>query len=473
MRFPLVVLALVVVLLSGGLLSFENEKLVVFGARGRAEAELTTEGGVTYVNLGAVLLSEGDYSSKLVRNTLSYEIAGHRLEARGGAREVRGDRKIVRLDAPVVLRDDQAWVPLNSLVEVMRAGLNKAALLRAGRLLIGDAGDYVSTDFRRGDPSTVSLQFREPVNPVIDTAEGKLTLAFRSEPVVMNTAKVEYTDKTFERLEFSESAGSAQITFHGAVPLMARFEDGNRRIVITAAPAAAAAAPPSPTPSPAVSEPATEASVPANTEPQITGPSDTARPGTRTAVVAIDPAHGGNDAGVKFSDKLLEKNVSLAIAERLKAEFNSRGVSTILLRSGDDDVNPDDRAEAANAAHVSYYIAIHAGQLGSGVRIFTPLRPAASPSASPLFVSWEQVQAQQVDKSNRFAGDLSSQLTEKKVPVRQLSGSAAPIAHVAAAAVSIEVAPDRNDESSLESPAYTQKIAQAIASAVAQGKARP
>jgi N-acetylmuramoyl-L-alanine amidase len=57
--------------------------------------------------------------------------------------------------------------------------------------------------------------------------------------------------------------------------------------------------------------------------------------------------------------------------------------------------------------------------------------------------------------------------------VRQLSGSAAPVAHVAAAAVSIEVAPDRNDESSLESPAYIQKVAQAIASAVAQGKARP
>jgi N-acetylmuramoyl-L-alanine amidase len=257
---------------------------------------------------------------------------------------------------------------------------------------------------------------------------------------------------------------------------MAKYEDGNRRIVITAAPAAVASAPlPTPattattsaTPTPAPETPATP-----SPEPQITGAPDAAHPGIRTALVAIDPAHGGNDAGVKFSEKLVEKNVSLAIAEKLKTELNSRGITTILLRSGDDDVNPDDRADAANGAHVSYYVAIHAGQMGSGVRVFTPLRTATA-STTSLFKPWDAVQADQIDKSARFAAGLASQFADKKIAVRQFSGNAAPLTHVAAAAVSIEVAPEHDEESSLESAAYIQKIAQAVASAVAQEKARP
>lgn len=196
-------------------------------------------------------------------------------------------------------------------------------------------------------------------------------------------------------------------------------------------------------------------------------------PQARVATVAIDPAHGGNDPGVKFSDKLLEKNVSLAIAEKLRSELNNRGITTIMLRNGDDDVNPDDRAETANAARVSYYIGIHAGQMGSGVRVYTPL-PNAPNAGRSLFKPWDQVQAEQTGNSVQFAAGLASQFAEKKIAVRQLSGNVAPLAHVSAAAVSIEVAPaDRNDESTLESSAYIQKLAQAIASAVAQEKARP
>jgi N-acetylmuramoyl-L-alanine amidase len=467
------VVALLFALLTGALLSFEDQKLVVFGSRGRVEAEMVTENGTQYVNMGGVLLAEGDFSSRAMRDGLSYELAGHRIEAHAGARELRGDGNRVKLDAPVILRGDQAWIPSSNVAEVLRTVLKKAAVLRGGRLLIGDGADFITTEFRPGEPSSVILHFREPVNPVIDSSEGKITLAFRNEPVAMNTAKVEYGDKTLERLEFSESAGVAQISVHGGVPLMAKFEDGNRRIVITAAPAPVVAQQPAAsTPAPAAEMPppgTTPSTTPA--QPAVAAP-NAANPQGRTAVVAIDPAHGGNDPGVKFSEKLLEKNVSLAIAEKLRAELNNRGISTIMLRSGDDDVNPDDRAETANAARVSYYIAIHVGQMGSGVRVYTPL---PSPSAGhSLFKPWDQVQADKNGNSVQFAAGLASQLAEKKIAVRQLSGNAAPLSHVAAAAVSIEVAPaEHDDESTLESAAYIQKLAQAIASAVAQEKARP
>ena len=467
-----IVVALLFALLTGALLSFEDQKLVVFGSRGRVEAEMATENGTQYVNLGGVLLAEGDFSSRAIRDGLRYELAGHRIEAHAGARELRGDGNRVKLEAPVILRGDQAWIPSSNVAEALRTILKKAAVMHGGRLLIGDAADFITTEFRPGEPSSVVLHFREPVNPVIDASEGKITLAFRNEPVAMNTAKVEYGDKTLERLEFSEAAGVAQISVHGGVPLMAKFEDDNRRIVITAAPAQVAAVQPpaASTPAPAAETPAPGSTPAIPSQPAVAAPNAT-NPQGRTAVVAIDPAHGGNDPGVRFSEKLLEKNVSLAIAEKLRAELNNRGISSIMLRSGDDDVNPDDRAETANTARVSYYIAIHAGQIGSGVRVYTPL-PAASTHS--LFKPWDQVQADQTDNSVQFAAGLASQLAEKKIAVRQLSGNVAPLSHVAAAAVSIEVAPaEHDDESTLESQAYVQKLAQAIASAVAQGKARP
>jgi N-acetylmuramoyl-L-alanine amidase len=476
MRSSLIAIALLLVLLGGVLLSFESEKLVVFGARGRLEADAATENGITYVNLGGVLLSEGDYSTRSIRDGLRYELAGHRIEARAGARDLRADNKSIKLDAGVIMRGDHAWIPMSNVAEVLRTALKKPAQLRGGRLLIGDTADFITTEYRPGDPSTVILHFNEPVNPLIDTSEGKLTLAFRQEPVMMNTAKVDYGDKTFQRLEFSESAGAAQITLQGAVPLMAKFEDGNRRIVITAAPAVVAQQPTpatTATTTPAPAAPAPETTAPTASQPEAPAANGATPAGPRIALVAIDPAHGGNDAGVKFSDKLLEKNVSLAIAERLKVELNNRGITTIMLRTGDDDVNPDDRADAANAVRVSYYIAIHAGQIGSGVRVFAPLRASAPRSSNPLFKSWDQVQSAQIDKSAKFAAGLTSQFAEKEISVRQLTGNAAPLAHVAAAAVSIEVAPEHDDEASLESSAYIQKVAQAVATAVALEKGRP
>src|SRR5262249_25697961 len=147
-----------------------------------------------------------------------------------------------------LVRDDQAWIPISSVAEVLRVALKRSAMLRGGRLMIGDTPDFITTEYRPGEPTTVILHFNRPVNPVIDTSEGKVTLEFRNDPVAMNTTKIDYGDKTFQRLEFSEAKGLAQIDVRGAVPLMAKFEDGNRRIVITQAPPAVAATTPAPAP---------------------------------------------------------------------------------------------------------------------------------------------------------------------------------------------------------------------------------
>jgi N-acetylmuramoyl-L-alanine amidase len=187
--------------------------------------------------------------------------------------------------------------------------------------------------------------------------------------------------------------------------------------------------------------------------------------------VAIDPAHGGADAGVRFSDKLIEKDVTLEIAEKIKAELTKLGISSIVLRTADEDRGTDERAEIANGAHVSFYVGVHAGQSGTGVRLYTAMPTSAQPQHG--FMPWEQAQATFSDRSVAFSAALASQLNAKKVAARQLAGNTAPITHVAAAAVSIEVAPqDRDEDASLESQPYQQRVAQAVAAAIAGERSR-
>jgi N-acetylmuramoyl-L-alanine amidase len=289
----------------------------------------------------------------------------------------------------------------------------------------------------------------------------------------MNTPEVQYQDSDIKRLEFAESGGAAEVVVTGGGPLTARFEDGNRRIVITpATQVATSPAPPAPAPE---QEPVTaspEGQAPATGEPAtVPIEQEKSAPGSRTAVVAIDPAHGGNDAGVRFSEKLLEKTISMSIAEKLRAELSNRGISSILLREADQDLSGDDRAQAANVARVSYYVGIHAGQGGTGVRVYTPIQ--SPPMPRTLLQSWDNVQSAYADRSITFAARIASQLAQKKIAVRQLAANTSPLAHVAAASVAIEVAPeDEDDQDSLTLSQYQQKIAQAIAMSIAEARSK-
>jgi N-acetylmuramoyl-L-alanine amidase len=462
-------------LLCALLVSFQAEKMVVFGANGRLEAEVLSQQGVPYVDLGGVLAAEGQVGLKRVRNGLQFRVSGVDIEVHQDDRELRANGKTIRLDAPATAGTKQSFIPVANVAEVLRALLKKPAILRPGnRLIIGNTADYIATEYKPGDPTSLVLNFQNPVNPSINTEEGKVSLVFRNDPVVMNTPEVQYQDKAIKRLEFAESAGAAEVVVTGTGALTARFEDGNRRIVITPA-AQVATAPATPPPAPE--------QVPASASPEGQQPPATGEPATvpaeeqktaptnRVAVVAIDPAHGGNDNGVRFSEKLLEKTISMAIAEKLRAELSNRGISSILLRDGDQDVSGDDRAQTANVARVSYYVSIHAGQGGTGARVYTPI-PTPTVTRS-LFQSWDNVQSSYADRSVVLAAGMTSQIAQKKIPVRQLAANTSPLAHVAAASVVVEVAPeDEDEEDSLTSPQYQQKIAQAIAMSIAEARSK-
>ena len=97
----------------------------------------------------------------------------------------------------------------------------------------------------------------------------------------------------------------------------------------------------------------------------IEPPSKTPRPARpdnhRLIIIAIDAGHGGEDPGAKGRGGTLEKNVTLAIAQKLKAmldrEPNMRGV---LTRDGDFFIPLHHRVEKARKVSADLFVSVHA-----------------------------------------------------------------------------------------------------------------
>lgn len=86
--------------------------------------------------------------------------------------------------------------------------------------------------------------------------------------------------------------------------------------------------------------------------------------------IAIDPGHGGDDEGVKSADGAKEKDLTIAIARRVKSAIETRfGLRVLLTRDDDRNVPIDERASVANNNKADLFISLHAN--GS-------MRPAAS-----------------------------------------------------------------------------------------------
>ncbi|NOT98866.1 MAG: N-acetylmuramoyl-L-alanine amidase, partial [Sideroxydans sp.] len=82
---------------------------------------------------------------------------------------------------------------------------------------------------------------------------------------------------------------------------------------------------------------------------------------TRVLVVAVDAGHGGEDPGARGHRGSYEKNITLDIARRLKAQIDAiPGMRGVLVRDGDYFIPLVGRVEKARKAHADLFISIHA-----------------------------------------------------------------------------------------------------------------
>ncbi len=129
----------------------------------------------------------------------------------------------------------------------------------------------------------------------------------------------------------------------------------------------------------------------------------------RRIVVAIDPGHGGEDPGAIGRRGTYEKNVTLAIARKLKALFDDEpGMRAMLTRDDDYFVPLGVRVEKARRVRADLFISIHADAFTTptarGSSVFALSEHGAS-SAAARWLAQRENQADLIGGVNLDAKD--------------------------------------------------------------------
>jgi N-acetylmuramoyl-L-alanine amidase len=77
------------------------------------------------------------------------------------------------------------------------------------------------------------------------------------------------------------------------------------------------------------------------------------------ATVVVDPGHGGTEPGAISPAGLREEDVNLEVSRHLEAALEAAGVSVLLTRPGDYDINLSPRAEIARVLAPRAFVSIH------------------------------------------------------------------------------------------------------------------
>jgi len=107
----------------------------------------------------------------------------------------------------------------------------------------------------------------------------------------------------------------------------------------------------------------------------------------RLVTIAIDAGHGGEDPGARGPSGLIEKDVTLAIARRLKALIESEpGVRAYLVRDDDYFIPLQERTAKARRARADLFVSIHADAFikpdAAGSSVFVLSENGASSAAA-------------------------------------------------------------------------------------------
>jgi len=453
----------------------EEKQLSVYAPGGTSTVRVLDIEGREYADLLAVLSPVAKVTMRLDGSVA--RLSGGTADstfAQGETTAQIGNRR-VRFPARIVLRDGRVYVPLVALPVLLREMVNlRAELHEAGRrLFVENTQSRFSIELKKGEATEMALSFPLRVNPNITQDGNKVRLLFRTEPVVMASDAVTFNDPHIHHVQYEEKNGAAEVTVSGSAPLMVAFSDQGRTLLVRIAPAP-------PPPAKVASQPST----PPPTAPAGENPPATTAPASAPATtpvpfdsvryfVMIDPGHGGTDPGVRFSDKVVEKDITLALARRLRAELQNRGIPAVLVRDSDATLSNDQRVVAANGQRAALYISLHAGGLGSGVRVYAPVLTKNDETLG-AFVPWDRVQEIYRERSVLLSRAVAHEVGTRKIPARSFALPLPAMRAVAAPAIAIEVARPTADAplEDFDRAAYQQAIAIATANAIVNTRDR-
>jgi N-acetylmuramoyl-L-alanine amidase len=208
--------------------------------------------------------------------------------------------------------------------------------------------------------------------------------------------------------------------------------------------------------------------------------------------IAIDPGHGGDDEGAKGADGTKEKDVTLAVARKLKAALESKlGVRVLMTRDEDKSVPIDDRTAVANNGKADLFISLHANaswrpslsgasistahfehQAEQAARSLAPeLVPSVLGNARDIeFVPWDVAQIPHLEQSATLARLIEEQL-HNHVPLAKNPIDAAPLrvlepANMPAVLIEMGYLTNAEQEKQLARDDFQNTLVQALVDAV-------
>lgn len=186
-------------------------------------------------------------------------------------------------------------------------------------------------------------------------------------------------------------------------------------------------------------------------------------------VVVVDAAHGGADSGAKIGSGVLEKDITLDLAGRLRSVLRARGVDVVMTRQADTNVTALDRAQAANHAQAAACLVVHATATGSGIHLYTS---SLSPAQRAAFLPWGTAQAAFVTRSLKLESEIDSALAHAAIPVTLGRASVQPMDNLACPEVAVEMAPlvagHVTTARPLTDASYQKQVVDALAAALEQ-----
>jgi N-acetylmuramoyl-L-alanine amidase len=408
-----------------------------------------------------------------------------------------------------------------------RSGARRAlvAMLFAGALLAGapspmggvaQAAAPLAYTVRTIDNESgvrVVLEFtRKPIYEVRGDAR-RVYITLREGDTKPPFKKKDYSGALLERIKFIEGMRTSEIVFYTGPDFgtFSTFEMGEPfRLVLdlrrAPAPKAATrvgdppAAPGAGRPEgTAVTPPAgAGAATGAAAVPSVDMPAPAAPPAPRRAdfAVVIDPGHGGDEEGARGPTGLLEKEVTLDIARRVRGLLGGdEGTEVILTREDDRRVALDDRTAIANHARADLFVSIHCNSSprdsAQGAETYflsyqatdDDARALAALENNPLqidqgvsgqsgldLVLWELAQSAFLKESSDLAETIQDRLNDalrvrnrgiKQAPFRVLMGATMPAVLVEVAFISSPA-----EEQRLREAAFKDQIAASIAESI-------
>ena len=429
-------LAVSLVLLTAGPAGSQtpDEPLTLISSEGRGSLPTVVFDGRRMIDLRELAAPFGVTIAEVRQPGRLTVLAGEQvivLTANQGLVSVTG--RLVSLAFPPVERSGVWYVPIDFIGRVLALVHDHTVELRrrSDLVIFGDirVPQVVARYRRTGPQSRLRLMITPATDHVIEQATGRLVITFEADALDLVLPDIA-PDNMVTGLRGVETGPALTVdlgdTFGTYTSRSEPAIGGGVELVIDLQPTLTRVVP-----SPAPTAPTRVDAAPDSDLPTL---SELAPPRTIRAI-AIDPGHGGDDTGTRGPDGTLEKDVTLAVARRLRNRIESQlGLRVVLTRNADTTVALDERAAIANNNRADLFISLHTNasvrESVTGAEVFylslaeydeeaheasrytgQPVPVVGGGSRTIDIVPWELAQLAYVDQSARWAWTVADELS--------------------------------------------------------------